>query len=157
MAKSFATKNSDTRLMIEGLKANKETVAKMGIDDEFIQKFEAQYEAVKTADTAQEKAKSDLYTATKAVKEADKERDTSYAFARKVVKLTSPKSDGKNLEYTAKHKEENQHNCDKTLSKKNRKEKNITTRPNASPLPNAFFSVPKQDRALKDAPRSRTS
>ena len=91
MAKSFATKNSDTRLMIEGLKANKETVAKMGIDDEFIQKFEAQYEAVKTADTAQEKAKSDLYTATKAVKEADKERDTSYAFARKVVKLTFPK------------------------------------------------------------------
>lgn len=91
MAKSFATKNNDTRLMIEGLKANKEAVAKMGIDDVFIKKLEAQNEAVKTADTAQEKAKADLDTATKAVRAADKERNTSYAFARKVVKLALPK------------------------------------------------------------------
>lgn len=90
MAKSFATKNNDTRLMIEGLKANKEAVARMGIDDEFINKLETQNNAVKKADVAQEKAKADLDTATKAVKDADKERTKSYNFARKVVKLALP-------------------------------------------------------------------
>lgn len=89
--KSFATKNNDTRLMIEGLKANKEAVAKMGIDEEFINKLETENNAVKAADTAQEKAKADLDTATKTVKLADKARDESYAFARKVVKLALPK------------------------------------------------------------------
>ena len=89
--KTFTEKNDESRLMIEGLKANKEAVAKLGIDEAFITKFEKENNDVLAADAAQEKAKSDLDSATKLLAAGEKIRDDSYAFARKIVKLALPK------------------------------------------------------------------
>lgn len=89
--KSFTQKNDETRLMIEGLKVNKEAVAKLGIDEAFITKFEKENNDVLTYDVAQEKAKADLDTATKNLSIAEKARMESYAYVRKIVKLALPK------------------------------------------------------------------
>lgn len=90
-SKSFSTKNNEVRLILEGIKANKESLSRLGIDEAFITKFEKENNDVLAADAAQEKAKSDLDSATKLLAAGEKIRDDSYAFARKIVKLALPK------------------------------------------------------------------
>lgn len=88
--KSFAKRNDEVRLMLEGLKANKEAVAGNGIDESFITKLDTENTDVLAADQAQEKAKADLDTATANLKMADEKRKKTYSYARKVVKLALP-------------------------------------------------------------------
>ena len=92
MAKTFAQKLSDARLMSAGIKAHKDELAGVTLGEEQAAAMEAQFNKLRELDTQQEKLKAELKTCTAELDKQAKELDDALKDAKKRVKLTIPQS-----------------------------------------------------------------
>ncbi len=92
MAKSFAQKLSDARLMVAGIKSHKDELAGVTLGEEQAAAMEAQFNKLRELDTLQEKLKAELKTCTAELDKQAKELDDALKDAKKRVKLTLPQS-----------------------------------------------------------------
>jgi len=92
---SYAEKINETKVMLAGLNAQAERVAKRGISAEFITRLQTVNDEAKTMDNNQEAQKARLKEITKSLEEKMKEQDVLYREAKKAVKLEMPKESWK--------------------------------------------------------------
>lgn len=92
MAKTFAQRLSDARLMVAGIRAHKDELAGVTLGDEQAAAMEAQFNKLRELDTQQEKLKAELKTCTAELDKQAKELDDALKDAKKRVKLTLPQS-----------------------------------------------------------------
>ncbi|MDO4230121.1 MAG: membrane-binding protein [Capnocytophaga sp.] len=89
--KSYADSLFESKLMIDGLKNNKETLP-AGIDETFINNIERIKDEVQKLNSEQEKLKADLKSKTKVLEESHKLLQQQYAEAKKRIKLDIPQT-----------------------------------------------------------------
>ena len=92
MAKTFAQRLSDARLMVAGIRAHKDELAGVTLGEEQAAAMEAQFNKLRELDTQQEKLKAELKTCTAELDKQAKELDDALKDAKKRVKLTLPQS-----------------------------------------------------------------
>lgn len=92
MARSFAQKLSDARLMSAGIKAHKAELASVSVGEEQAEAIEALSAALQEIDSRQEKLKAELKTCTAELSEKTKQLDTSMMDAKKRIKLVIAQS-----------------------------------------------------------------
>ncbi len=92
MAKTFAQRLSDARLMVAGIRAHKDELAGVTLGEEQAAAMEAQFNKLRELDTLQEKLKAELKTCTAELDKQAKELDDALKDAKKRVKLTLPQS-----------------------------------------------------------------
>ena len=92
MAKTFAQRLSDARLMVAGIRAHKDELAGVTLGEEQAAAMEAQFNKLRELDTQQEKLKAELKTCTAELDKQAKELDDALKDAKKRVKLTIPQS-----------------------------------------------------------------
>lgn len=92
MAKTFAQRLSDARLMVAGIRAHKDELAGVTLGEEQVAAMEAQFNKLRELDTQQEKLKAELKTCTAELDKQAKELDDALKDAKKRVKLTLPQS-----------------------------------------------------------------
>ena len=92
MAKSFAQKLSDARLMVAGIRAHKEELAGVSLGEEQAAAMEAKLNTMMDLDTKQEKLKAELKTLTVELEKQTKELDDALKDSKKRIKLTIPQS-----------------------------------------------------------------
>ena len=83
----FAQQMHNIRLMLGGLEANKDQLAKRGVSPEYLQEFVNLYERVMQTDSEQEALKARLKEKTKELQDGVAELSTLYRQAKKIVKL----------------------------------------------------------------------
>ncbi len=92
MAKSFAQKLSDARLMVAGIRSHKDELAGVSLGEEQAAAMETQLNRIRELDTQQEKLKAELKTCTVELDKQTKDLDDALKDAKKRVKLTIPQS-----------------------------------------------------------------
>jgi len=92
MAKSFAQKLSDARLMVAGIKSHKDELAGVTLGEEQVAAIETLLNKISELDTQQEKLKAELKTCTVELDKQTKDLDDALKDAKKRVKLTIPQS-----------------------------------------------------------------
>ena len=92
MAKSFAQKLSDARLMTAGIRSHKDELAGVTLGEEQAAAIETLLNKISELDTQQEKLKAELKTCTVELDKQTKELDDALKDAKKRVKLTIPQS-----------------------------------------------------------------
>ncbi len=86
MGKSYAEKMNNIKTMIAGIKAHQEKLSRRGIDGDFTNNFEQNYNAAEKLDNEQEKTKSLLATKTEELGKKVELLDKLHAEAKKMVK-----------------------------------------------------------------------
>lgn len=89
--KSYADSLFDAKVMIDGLKNNKEKLP-AGIDEAFINNLETLSDQVQKINSEQEKLKADLKSKTKILEDSHKMLLKQYADAKKRIKLDVPQT-----------------------------------------------------------------
>lgn len=84
--KSYAENIKSVRIMIDGLRANKENLP-AGLDEAFIEQLETLKNKVETLNSEQEKLKADLKTKTEVIEKESKLLLEKHSEAKKRVKL----------------------------------------------------------------------
>ena len=84
---SFAEKMNNAKLMLDAVKQNAERLTKRGLDVDFVTRYEGVYNETQAQNTEQEKVKTELKTATEALKQKSHELDALYSEAKKIVKI----------------------------------------------------------------------
>ena len=92
MAKTFAQKLSDARLMSAGIKAHKDELAGVTLGEDQAAAIETLVNKVRELDTQQEKLKAELKTCTAELDKQSKGLADALLDAKKRVKLTIPQS-----------------------------------------------------------------
>ena len=92
MAKTFAQRLSDARLMVAGIRSHKDELTGVTLGEEQAAAMEAQFNKLRELDTQQEKLKAELKTCTAELDKQAKELDDALKDAKKRVKLTLPQS-----------------------------------------------------------------
>jgi len=92
MAQSFAEKLNKSKLMLAGLQANTEEVARRGLDAEFITNLGTTIGSNETLNSEQETLKASLKTKTANLTAKTDELKTMMSEAKKVVKLAFDQS-----------------------------------------------------------------
>ena len=92
MAKTFAQRLSDARLMVAGIRSHKDELAGVNLGEEQAAAMEVQFNKLRELDTQQEKLKAELKTCTAELDKQAKELDDVLKDAKKRVKLTLPQS-----------------------------------------------------------------
>lgn len=91
-SQSLAEMTKKAELMVKGLKANAEEVAKRGLTSEFSTNMEKSIEDMKTSNAEQEKLKADVKLKTEEFNSKKSEVNKALSEAKKVVKLTFPQA-----------------------------------------------------------------
>lgn len=86
----FARQMNDIRLMLTGLKANRDRLAKRGVTPEYLQDFTELYEQVMRVDSEQEALKARLKEKTRELQDGVAVLSARYRQAKKIVKLEIP-------------------------------------------------------------------
>ena len=86
--KTYAETTNDTKTMLSGLKNNLDTVARRGIDKDFISRMESSLEIVKQLDNEQEQLKAMLKTKTTELDAELVKIKAMLSEAKKVVKMS---------------------------------------------------------------------
>jgi hypothetical protein len=89
---SYAEKVNGARLMAEGMRQNLEELAKVGLDEAFVQELENQKQQVEDIDASQERLKADLKSTTETLDREMAKLEEMVARARKLVKIQIPQS-----------------------------------------------------------------
>ncbi len=92
MAKTFAQRLSDARLMVAGIRSHKDELAGVSLGEEQAAAMETQLNRIRELDTQQEKLKAELKTCTAELDKLSKELDDTLKDSKKRVKLTIPQS-----------------------------------------------------------------
>lgn len=92
MAKTFAQKLSDARLMSAGIRSHAEELKGVSIGEERASEIDAIVAALQELDTKQEKLKAELKNCTAELTAKDKELNATIQDSKKRVKLTIPQS-----------------------------------------------------------------
>lgn len=92
MAKSFAQKLSDARLMAAGIRAHLDELKAVSIGEDEATAIESALAVLSEIDTRQEKLKADLKSCTAELTDEVKKLDKTMQNAKKRVKLTIPQA-----------------------------------------------------------------
>jgi hypothetical protein len=92
---SYAERVQNAEVMLAGIKSHKETLSPRGINDQYIEKFEALTKNCVNTNNTQEKAKADLMALTRQLEESLTELEKELQFCKRVVKTDIPKSQWK--------------------------------------------------------------
>lgn len=84
---SYAERMNQVQILLDGLKANAESIAKRGIDEEFIKTLEKHRLQCIELNSEQEKLKADLKLKTRALEEELAQMHKKFALAKKLVKI----------------------------------------------------------------------
>ena len=88
---TYAEKVNKVKLMLSGLTANKEKLARRGLDDSFIESLTASYESAIRLDNEQEGLKARLKEKTSELDSLMKELEKKHSESKKIVKIDIPK------------------------------------------------------------------
>ena len=92
MGETFAQKLSDARLMVSGIRAHTEELAKVRLGEEQAVQMEEMVNGIRELDSKQEKLKADLKSCTAELTEKTKLLSKEVLDAKRRVKLTIPQS-----------------------------------------------------------------
>ena len=97
----FAATIEDIHLMLGGLAKNADRLVKRGVSEEFITKFKAAYDELRTLDQERAALMARQKEKTSAVNEKLKENLEYYREARQIIKLDLPQESWKEFGITA--------------------------------------------------------
>ena len=92
MGETFAQKLSDARLMVSGIRAHTEELAKVSLGEEQAVQIEEMVNGIRELDSKQEKLKAELKSCTAELTEKTKLLSKEVLDAKRRVKLTIPQS-----------------------------------------------------------------
>lgn len=92
---TYAERISKSQVMVAGLRANAAQVNRRGIDDQFINKLDANRNDATVLNDQQEKLKGDLNLKTVELDAKMAEMDKEFAEAKKIVKMDFPQEQWK--------------------------------------------------------------
>ena len=99
---SYAEQISKAQVMLAGLKSNAALVARRGLDDAFLTKYEASRATAVTLNDEQEKLKADLKTKTTLLEATLAELEVMVSESQKIVKMDFDKDRWKEFGIDAK-------------------------------------------------------
>ncbi len=102
MALSHAEKMSDTAVMLDGMTANSERLAKRGLTPELLESIKEQHTKVMRVNSEQETLKARLKEKTSEYETEEAKLDTMLSEARKMIKLEMPQESWKEFGIQAK-------------------------------------------------------
>ena len=122
---SYSKKVSDARVMLAGIKSNKESLISRGINDEYIETFEKLTASCVELNNKQEKAKADLVNLTDQLNDMVDELEKEYQFCKRAVMTEIPSTKWKEFGMQYRYKgpkspsDDNQDNEDENNSNDN--------------------------------------
>ena len=102
MGETFAQNMSDARLMVSGIRAHTEELAKVSLGEEQAVQIEEMVNGIRELDSKQENLKADLKSCTAELTEKTKLLSKEVLDAKRRVKLTIPQSGWKEFGITDK-------------------------------------------------------
>lgn len=90
MAKTFAQKLSDARLMSAGIRSHAEELKSVSLGEERATEIDSILATLQELDTKQEKLKAELKSCTAEISEKEKSLDSAIQDSKKRIKITIP-------------------------------------------------------------------